>query len=300
MARLRRLKIKGSDAYYHVMSRTVGQQFLLRDNEKDKFVEILNDLSNLFFVKVIGFSVMSNHFHLLIKMESVEHFDNEIIIDRIRGYYHREFILSNSEICKFKEKLGDISEYMKLLKQKFALWYNRQNNRKGHFWSDRFKSVLIENGESLLNCLAYIDLNAVRADITIVPEEYRWSSIACRINNCDQRSFLSMEGIIDITKTNSIKGYLDYLYFTGNIENHGANNRIIKKKINSYSIQPGIYRSKTNIFSDSMVLGSHHFVQNSYDKFGKTILTKKNKNIYKTEFSNKIFSVRRKYEKKIH
>lgn len=300
MARLRRLKIKGSDAYYHIMSRTVGQQFLLGDNEKDKFVEILNELSNLFFVKVIGFSVMSNHFHLLIKMESVEHIDDHKIMDRINGYYHRESILTTSEISKFKEKLNDISEFMKLLKQKFALWYNTQNNRKGHFWSDRFKSVLIENGESLLNCLAYIDLNAVRANITMVPEEYKWSSISFRVKNCNQRSFLSMEGVMDTSKTDSITEYLGYLYFTGDIQNFDSNSRMIKEKIDSYLIQRGVFRSKTNAFSNSMVLGSYYFVQNSYDKFGKTILTKKNKNIYKTEFSNKIFSVRRKYEQKFH
>jgi len=298
MARLRRLKIKGSDAYYHVMSRTVGQEFLLRNNEKDKFVEILEDLSNLFFVKVIGFSVMSNHFHLLIKMESVQHFDNEIITNRMRDYYNREFILSNAEIYKLKEKLGDISEYMKLLKQKFALWYNKQNNRKGHFWSDRFKSVLIENGESLLNCLAYIDLNSVRADITTYPEDYKWSSISYRIKNYDQIFFLSMDGISDISKANSIKGYLDYLYFTGDIQNFSPNSRMIKEKIDSYSIQPGIFRSKANIFSNSIVLGSYSFVQDSYEKFGESILIKKSKRIYKTDFSNKIFSVRRKYESK--
>ncbi len=298
MARLRRLKIKGSDAYYHVMSRTVGQEFLLRNNEKDKFVEILEDLSNLFFVKVIGFSVMSNHFHLLIKMESVQHFDNEIITNRMRDYYNREFILSNAEIYKLKEKLGDISEYMKLLKQKFALWYNKQNNRKGHFWSDRFKSVLIENGESLLNCLAYIDLNSVRADITTYPEDYKWSSISYRIKNYDQIFFLSMDGISDISKANSIKGYLDYLYFTGDIQNFSPNSRMIKEKIDSYLIQPGIFRSKANIFSNSIVLGSYSFVQDSYEKFGESILIKKSKRIYKTDFSNKIFSVRRKYESK--
>lgn len=298
MARLRRLKIKGSDAYYHVMSRTVGQEFLLRNNEKDKFVEILEDLSNLFFVKVIGFSVMSNHFHLLIKMESVQHFDNEIITNRMRDYYNREFILSNAEIYKLKGKLGDISEYMKLLKQKFALWYNKQNNRKGHFWSDRFKSVLIENGESLLNCLAYIDLNSVRADITTYPEDYKWSSISYRIKNYDQIFFLSMDGISDISKANSIKGYLDYLYFTGDIQNFSPNSRMIKEKIDSYSIQPGIFRSKANIFSNSIVLGSYSFVQDSYEKFGESILIKKSKRIYKTDFSNKIFSVRRKYESK--
>jgi len=55
------------------------------------------------------------------------------------------------------------------------------NNRSGYLWGDRFKSVLIEKGEGLLNCLAYIDLNPVRAGIVKRPEDYRWSGIGYRI-----------------------------------------------------------------------------------------------------------------------
>ena len=57
------------------------------------------------------------------------------------------------------------------------------NNRTGYFWGDRFKNVLIEKGEALINCLAYIDLNPVRAKIVKRPEDYRWSGIGYQINH---------------------------------------------------------------------------------------------------------------------
>jgi hypothetical protein len=45
----------------------------------------------------------------------------------------------------------------------FSRFYNRRHNRRGFFWGDRFKSVIVEKGETLINCLTYIDLNPVRA-----------------------------------------------------------------------------------------------------------------------------------------
>jgi len=50
-------------------------------------------------------------------------------------------------------------------------------NRRGYFWGDRFKSVIVDKGVTLVNCLAYIDLNPLRAGSVKHPEEYRWSSI---------------------------------------------------------------------------------------------------------------------------
>ena len=55
---------------------------------------------------------------------------------------------------------------MKLLKQRFTQWFNRQRGRKGTLWEERFKSVLVEGtGEVLATMAAYIDLNPVRAGI---------------------------------------------------------------------------------------------------------------------------------------
>ncbi len=60
------------------------------------------------------------------------------------------------------------------------VFVQHSHNRRGFFWSERFKSVIVDNGDTLINCLAYIDLNPVRAQIVEKPEEYRWSSIGLR------------------------------------------------------------------------------------------------------------------------
>jgi len=300
MARLGRIKLEGHDAYYHIMSRTVGQEFLLQNNEKDKFVEMMFSLSRLFFIKIIGFSVMSNHFHILIKMESGESYSDEEIQLRLKAYYKKDLVLSETEINEYREKLGDISDCIKLLKQKFSVWYNKANNRKGYFWSDRFKSILIENGDSLLNCLAYIDLNSVRARIHEFPEEYKWSSIYYRISNPQNNSLLSFDGICMNLDIDSLSKYKKYLYYAGDISGKRLDiNRGLKEN-NFFLIRRGVFKNKNNVFSDCMVMGSFDFIQNTYRIFGDTILTKKKKKAYITEISNKIYSVRRRYKQSAH
>ncbi len=296
MARLGRLKIKGSDAYYHIMSRTVGQDFLLQDNEKDKFVEIMFNLSKLFFVKIIGFSVMSNHFHLLMKMETEQSYSDEEIIKRLEYYYKQKMSLSRVEIEKYRKKLGDISICIKIIKQKFSVWYNKIHKRKGYFWSDRFKSVLIESGESLLNCLAYIDLNAVRANILQFPEDYKWSSIYYRNNVLRSESSLSFDGIYINSEVDVLNEYKEYLYYAGDISNEILEKSKGLKNDRYCLIRRGVFRSRKNIFSDCMVMGSFKFIQSSYKIFGNTILTKRKKQAYSSDFSEKIYSVRRRYK----
>jgi hypothetical protein len=62
--------------------------------------------------------------------------------------------------------------FYETIKLGFSRYYNRRHNRRGFFWGDRFKSVIVKNGQTLINCLAYIDLNPVRAGIVEKPEEY--------------------------------------------------------------------------------------------------------------------------------
>lgn len=65
---------------------------------------------------------------------------------------------------------------VKVLKQRFTQWFNgsRPVRRRGTLWEDRFRSVLVERGEALRTMAAYIDLNPVRAHLTIHPQDYRW------------------------------------------------------------------------------------------------------------------------------
>jgi hypothetical protein len=67
---------------------------------------------------------------------------------------------------------------MKSLKQRFTRWFNRQHERKGTLWEERFKSALVESGLAARTVAGYIDLNPVRANMVKEAEDYRWCSFA--------------------------------------------------------------------------------------------------------------------------
>jgi hypothetical protein len=77
-------------------------------------------------------------------------------------------------------RMHDLSEFMKTVKQRFSIWYNRNHDKRmGTLWMDRFKSVLVEGeGNPLLTMSAYIDLNPVRAGLVEDPKDYRWCGYA--------------------------------------------------------------------------------------------------------------------------
>ena len=81
------------------------------------------------------------------------------------------------QLDDFIERFSSLSHYVKDIKQTFSRYYNQRKKRRGTLWGERFKSVIVEKGSTVINCLAYIDLNAVRAGIVKRPEDYRWCSI---------------------------------------------------------------------------------------------------------------------------
>ena len=68
--------------------------------------------------------------------------------------------------ARLRGRMYDLSQYMKTLKQRYSQWYNRTASRRGTLWEQRFKSVVVEGSRNaLLTMAAYIDLNAVRAEV---------------------------------------------------------------------------------------------------------------------------------------
>jgi hypothetical protein len=83
---------------------------------------------------------------------------------------------------------------MREIKVGFARFYNRRHHRRqGYFGGDRFKSLIVENGETLINCLAYIDLNPLRAGLIERPEQYRWNSLGYHAQTDNQDDFPSTD-----------------------------------------------------------------------------------------------------------
>jgi hypothetical protein len=73
---------------------------------------------------------------------------------------------------RFRQRLFDVSELMRNIQAAFARWYNRTYDRRGRFWADRFKSVYLEKGNAVLDCMLYVELNPVRAGLVERPEEW--------------------------------------------------------------------------------------------------------------------------------
>ena len=183
MPRIARLVVKGEPAVYHVISRTALDGFVLGDIEKDYLLKLIKRLSSVYFSEVLGFCVMGSHFHLLVRMHPGKDYSDEDIRKRFTVYYGkaRARMLKDGQLPHFREKWSSLSEYVKEIKQGFSRFYNRRHGRKGFFWSERFKSVIVDNGETLINCLAYIDLNPFRAGLVKKPDEYRWSSLGYHV-----------------------------------------------------------------------------------------------------------------------
>ena len=186
--------------YYHITSRCVRRAFLMgRDSytgkdyshRKQVFLDRLQKLSRCFSVSVMGYAVMSNHFHLVVRFdpnESASWSDEEVArrwcatfhggrIDDLTvpenlkdfGLYqslkYHELLLSPITIAKCRAALSCLSRFMQHLKQPFAVWANREDGVKGHFFESRFYSGVLLDRSDLLSCMAYVDLNPVEAGI---------------------------------------------------------------------------------------------------------------------------------------
>ena len=113
MPRIARLVVKGEPAVYHAVSRTALDGYVLGDIEKDSLLKLMKHLSSVYFAEVLGFSLMGNHFHLLVKMHPGKDYSDEEIKRRFKLYYgdesHGE--LQDAQIPYFRDKWESLSEY---------------------------------------------------------------------------------------------------------------------------------------------------------------------------------------------
>ena len=136
---------------------------------------------------------MGNHFHILVRMFPEHKFTDEEVLKGYVNFYGDERIFKEGQIPSLREKLSSLSEFMREIKVGFARFYNRGHNRRGYFWGNRFKSVIVEIGETLINCLAYIDLNRLRAGLIALPEKYRRNSLGYHVQTNNWDNFLSTD-----------------------------------------------------------------------------------------------------------
>ncbi len=188
---------EGESACYHCYGRCVNKERWLGDEEaKDRFVAELRRVAAFCGVEVLTFCVMSNHYHILVRVDpKTKAVGDAELLRRFRVLYAEDkcpyINLNAAEIAavlksKLKDaeevrehlrgRMGDLAGFMKTLKQRYSVWYNGERGRVGTLWAERYKSCVVQDSPHVLRVVgAYIELNPVRAGLAERAEDYRWS-----------------------------------------------------------------------------------------------------------------------------
>ena len=305
MPRIQRLLINDQSTVYHVMSRTALDGFPLGDIEKNFMLDLIRRYAALYFVEILGFSIMGNHFHILVRMFPEHKFTDEELLKRYVDFYGDERIFADGLLPSLRAKLSSLSEFMREIKVGFARFYNRRHDRRGYFWGDRFKSVIVENGETLINCLAYIDLNPLRAGLVQRPEQYRWNSLGYHIQTNNQDNFLSTDfGLKEFnvqSKNERVKRYRRYVYEAGALNRPERGSvKVIEDKVlekersRAFELsKTDRFRYRTRYFTDSGIIGSKEFVSKTYQRFKNIFSSKQEKKPKPIKGLDGIYSLKR-------
>jgi REP-associated tyrosine transposase len=186
--------------YYHVISRCVRRAFLCGydrvtersfDHRKAWVVEKLAQLAEIFAVHVNAYAVLSNHFHLVLRIDSerARRWSDEEVVERYGGLFPRTVELwrdfpqarKAQRVVQWRARLSDLSWFMRCLNESIARRANDEDGCTGRFWEGRFRSQALLDEAALLTCMSYVDLNPIRAGMARSLEESEFTSIQQRL-----------------------------------------------------------------------------------------------------------------------
>ncbi|USD37552.1 transposase [Ferrimonas sp. SCSIO 43195] len=197
--------------FYHCVSRCVRRSFLCGidtytgisyEHRRDWVEKRLLELSQAFAIEVCAYAVMSNHTHVVLHVDAQQANDWSTL--EVLNRWHRVF--AGTEVTRrycddeqrdnlasverhqverkaalYRTRLADLSWFMRSLNEYIAREANKEDECTGRFWEGRFKSQALLDEQALLACMAYVDLNPIRAGIAKTPEQSDFTSIQMRI-----------------------------------------------------------------------------------------------------------------------
>ncbi|MCL1127890.1 transposase [Shewanella surugensis] len=209
MPRPRRTLISIEDTpYYHCCSRVVRRAYLCGDDKytgknydhRRGWVESqLLKLTEVFAIDVAAYAVMSNHLHvvLYIDVAKANSWSDREVIEQWHRLFNGTQITQRfakgkvieahqvtqlkHQIAIYRSRLSDISWFMRCLNEPIARQANIEDKCTGHFWEGRFKSQALLDEAAVLACMAYVELNPIRAKMASTPEQSDYTSLKLRI-----------------------------------------------------------------------------------------------------------------------
>jgi REP element-mobilizing transposase RayT len=192
--------------YYHCICRCVRRAFLCGkdhysgqdyEHRREWVVERLALLVDVFAVDLCAYAVMSNHYHLVLRIDRHKALSwppEEVAVRWMRLFSGHPLVarwqagvtdaaetLGALEIIEsWRARLFDLGWFMKCLNEHLARRANEEDQCTGRFWESRYKSQALLDEKALLRCMAYVDLNPVRAGLADTPETSEYTSVQQR------------------------------------------------------------------------------------------------------------------------
>ncbi|WP_027994714.1 transposase [Simplicispira psychrophila] len=197
-------------AWYHCVSRCVRRAFLCGhdhhsgqnfEHRRGWIATRIKELAHIFAIDVAAYAVMSNHYHVVLHIDSAraQQWSTEQVLQRWTQLFTGPLLvqrylsgaraaMGQSELEKvhemaetYRTRLFDLSWYMRVLNESLARQANAEDDCTGRFWEGRFKSQALLDEQALLAAMAYVDLNPVRAGMAESPEASDYTSIQERL-----------------------------------------------------------------------------------------------------------------------
>ena len=223
--------------YYHCISRCVRRAFLCGNDPVSGFnfehrrqwiVDRMKLLSSVFAIDLCAFSVMHNHYHIVLRVDSQKaaRWTDHAVARRwttlfseprvIHRFMAQTTLSASEEVCvalliaTWRERLMDLSWFMRCLNEPIARMANHEDHCSGRFWEGRFKSQALLDQRAVLACMAYVDLNPIRAAIATTPEQSDYTSVQQRILHPEDHSLRPFAANFD-EEAGIPFGWKDYL-----------------------------------------------------------------------------------------
>ena len=315
---MRRPRIKAQGlGFYHCISRSVEGRVIFPNcngasEEGEKFTQLMCKLERFCGVRVLGFVLMSTHYHIVCEVpEPVELSDAELL-SRIEALYgtarraevERQLQCWTDEVGapeeaqkireRFLRRMFDLSTFQKELKGGFAQWYNKRHHRFGALWAERFTSVLIQGGQALATVAAYVDLNPVRAGLCADPKDYRYCGYAEAIaEECSPRraGIRTAIGLSESASWAEVASEYRKLLFqrglhTENEKRAGFDLQTVERVVEQEGGQLSLtetLRCRIRYFSAGVILGSKVFIEHIFEHWKERFGYKRPRHPYRIE-----------------
>jgi REP element-mobilizing transposase RayT len=292
--RTARIVEKGA-GYYHLISRVVGREYVFdTDEERERFRLTLRAVEAFSGTQVLTWVVMSNHFHVQLYVPERQEVDDRELARRMRFLYRGEKVDAFEEELKrlresrqdaaaermrepFVKRMCNLADFMKTLKQRVSISYNRRHGRVGTLWEERYKSVLLEGECGALKAVAaYIDLNPVRAGLVSDPKDYRYSGYGEAVGG----SKLARAGLGHVVsgggEWGAVSGeYRQLLYVKGEARGVKEDGSAVRPGFSMEQVAsvvgvkgrlslPEVLRCRVRYFTDGLVLGRKVYVDEAF------------------------------------